>query len=254
MTAYLASIALIAQGSPAPSGSEMFSKMLQKYHEAKSVRGTITFNQTATGGSGEAKVSILTSVQWSEPNLFYLEQTRQPQSNDPETQNHFLAVSDGKRMHYTLPKAFLPWTDATSGKHSQFYEAAPKTISGALDTFCALILDRSLPISVALYNPYEIELTTKKLSNIKADEKEVEVSGKPAYRISADVRKARKNAGDIAMPMYFYIDKDYNLLGVVFEENVSDGPPTNNIYKITSQWVVNLQVNTDVDKSLFVVR
>ncbi len=252
MTACLLAIAALTAQTAAPSGSELFSKMLARYHDAKSVRGTITFNQTASGGPGEAKVTILTSVQWSESNLFYLEQTRQPASTDPDTSSHFIAVSDGKRMHYTLPKATLPWTDASSGKHSQFYEAAPKTVAGGLDAFCTFILDRSLPVAVALYNPYEIELTTKKLTNIKADEKEVEIFGKPAYRVSADIRKARKNASDIGIPMYLYIDKEYNLLGVVFEENVQAAQGT--VYKITSQWIVNLQVNAEVDKSLFVVR
>lgn len=255
MTAVIIAAAVALQTPAVPSGSELFSKMLKKYSSAKTIRGTITFNQSAQGSMAEAKVAILTSLQASQPNLFFMEQTRTPKSSDPDAGNYFLAVSNGKKMNYTVSKNLLPWTDATSGKHSQFYEDAPKTMAGALDVFCTMLLDRSLPIGIALYNPFEIERVTKNLANLKTAEKEVDVKGKTAFRIDALLMKRYKSGNgtvELGQPIYFYIDKDYNFLGMTLEENVADG--AGGTYRITSEWVVNLQVDVEVDKSLFVVK
>lgn len=252
MTAFIALALIAQQPAEAPKASELFNKMLNKYYTAKTIKGTIQFNQTAVETG--TKVTITTSLQAMKPNLFIVEQNRSPQSADPALLNQFLAISDGTNMAYSVPKGALPWTDYSSGKHSRFYEKAPKTISEALDAFCTFTLDRSLPLALALYNPYEVERVTKKLSNLQVLD-EVETSGKKAYRIQAAYTFAEavpeKNIAAIRIPAYIFIDKEYNLVGLVWQETVVDGGVK---LILNNQWVVDLQPDAEVDKNQFRVR
>jgi hypothetical protein len=258
MIALIAAAVLAQAPSTELTGAQVFSKMLARYHEAKSVRGTVTLTQTATSGTTQVKVTVLSTVQVAQPNFFFLEQTRQPKAADPAESSHFLGVSDGKRISYTVPRDLLPATDPTSGKHSQFYEEAPPGIDGAMNAFCRMVLDRSLPIAVALYNPYEIQLITRHLSNLRIEKVDAELpNGKTGYQIAADyvkfIKEGQATRGVPAHPAAILIDKEFNLVWMGWSETIAE-PGMAGTYKITSEWSVNLAIDGEIDKGLFTVR
>ncbi|MGI8923004.1 MAG: LolA family protein [Fimbriimonadales bacterium] len=250
----LTAIALLALTTSATdTGTEVVSKMLSKFHTANTVKGTIAFVQTASSNSGTAKVTVLTSLAMSKPNLFFIEQLRQPAAQGTDTLSHFVAVSDGTRMSYTVPPRLLPMTDA--GKHGKFYEVAPKSVEEGLNAFCTMLIDRSLPIALGLYNPYEITTFTRRLSNVTMDKEDAEISGIPVYRIKADYTygTAQSDQGVSALktPAYIYVDKNYNLVSLIWQDLLGTAEQLNTI---RSEWTVNLQTNVEVDKELFKVK
>lgn len=247
--------AAVVLQTPAMSGGELFSKMLGKYHTANSLKGTIAFVQSASG----AKVQILTTLQHQKPNLFYIEQVRQPKSADVDS-NQFMAVSDGKRFAYSVPKNFLPMTDATSGKHNRLFEPAPASIDEGLNVFCTFLLDRSLAVAIALYNPYEIQRVTTRFTNLKIVSDNAEYEGAPAYKVSADYTvfyaKPEKNQPAVKVPATIIIDKEMNLRYIAWQEVVGAEVQGQRVTAtVNNEWLIKLQVNpTEIEKNLFTVR
>ncbi|MBA3727002.1 MAG: hypothetical protein H0W86_11275 [Armatimonadetes bacterium] len=251
MLTAIALLALTAQA--ADTGAEVVSKMLSRFHTANTIKGTITFTQTASSSAGTAKVTVLTTLQMSKPNLFFIEQLRQPAVEGTDTLSHFVAVSDGTRMSYTVPPRLLPWTDV--GKHSKFYEVAPKSVEEGLNAFCTMLIDRSLPVAMALYNPYEITTFTRRLSNVTMDKDDAEISGTPVYRIKADYTygavQGDQGGAALKTPAYIYVDKNYNLVSLLWQDLLGTPEQPNTI---KSEWVVKLQTNVEVDKELYKVK
>lgn len=221
------------------SADAIFTKMLNKYHSAKSLKGTITFNQTGSASPGSATVTTITTVQWKQPNFFIIEQKR-----NLGERTHFLAASDGKRMGYTVPPE---WANRAGGKRVA-YETAPEGIDGGLNAFAPLLLDRSLPVVAALYNAYEVEQFTKKLRNLKIYD-EPEVEGQKVWRLTARMQTVDASArvADVSVPIYIFINKNYDLIGLVWEEILN----FHERIQITNQWIVKLEVNAKVEDSAF---
>lgn len=228
------------------TAKEIFQEMLSRYHTAKSVSGTVVFEQTATSGTGEKRVTITTRLAVSKPKKFFIEQSRNPR--DDVMPNAFVAVSDGKKMGYTVPKGLLP------GDPPKLFEAVPdySGVSEGLDAFAPLLLDRSFPIAVAFYNEYEMRLLTQELSNLTLMEDRT-VGEQAAWVIKADYTRFRRTANrpEVKIPIYFYVSKAYDLLGLVYEEGLVDGGVQ---YTITSRWTVKLQRDVEIPETAFIVR
>lgn len=233
-------------GSSQTTAKEVFQEMLSRYHAAKSVAGTVVFEQTATSSAGEKRVVITTRLAVSKPKKFFIEQARNPR--DDVLSNAFSAVSDGKKLGYTIPKGLLP------GDPPKLYEAVPDYagVSEGMDAFAPLLLDRSFPIAVAFYNEYEMRLLTQELSSLSLLEDRT-VGEQQAWVIKADYVRFRKTANrpEIKIPMYFYVSKSYDLLGMVYEEGLVDGGVQ---YNITSRWTVKLQRDVEIPEATFVLR
>lgn len=229
-----------------PTAKEVFQEMLSRYHAAKSVSGTVVFEQTATSGSGEKRVVITTRLAVSKPKKFFIEQSRSPR--DDVMPNSFAAVSDGKKLGYTVPKGLLP------GDPPKLYEAVPdySGVSEGMDAFAPLLLDRSFPIAVAFYNEYEMRLLTQEVTSLTLLEDRT-VGEQQAWVIKGDYIRFRRTATrpEIKIPIYFYVSKSYDLLGVVYEEGLMDGGVQ---YNITSRWKVNFERDVEIPESTFTVR
>ncbi|MCH8275295.1 MAG: DUF2092 domain-containing protein [Armatimonadetes bacterium] len=245
MIALLAATTMIgAAPVQAPSGGKIFSQMLARYHQANSILGTVEFVQSAVGPGLNTKTTTLTTVQMKKPNLFYIEQLR-----DRGEDTHFVAVCDGKQMAYTSPKKWL-----IMGERQKYvYEPAPAEINGGLDAFCTIILDRSLPVGLALYNRFEVNQFVKRVKRVRIVG-ETAVDGVPAWRLRADyiytVANPRTRLPEIVVAAYITISKEYDLLGVSWEQiMVADKKQ----HKVTTVWKVRLQVDVPVDQKLFVV-
>lgn len=232
--------------APQPTAKEVFQEMLTRYHAAKSVSGTVVFEQAATSGSGEKRVVITTRLAVSKPKKFFIEQSRSPR--DDVMPNSFAAVSDGKKLGYTVPKGLLP------GDPPKLYEAVPdySGVSEGMDAFASLLLDRSFPIAVAFYNEYEMRLLTQEVASLTLLEDRT-VGEQQAWVIKGDYIRFRRTANrpEVKIPIYFYVSKSYDLLGVVYEEGLMDGGVQ---YNITSRWTVRLQRDVEIPESTFTVR
>ena len=249
MSTVFAALALLIapQGTP-PDGKVAFEKMLTKYYEAKTVKGTIEFNQTV---EGVGKSTILTTLQTQKPNLLFIEQIKT--TGDRKT---FRAVSDGKLLGFNAPEI---WKNYDPAARMVFTEA-PESIKDASDAFSVLMLDRQLATSLAIYNPYDVVTFTKPIRNIKFQD-EVTANGVPAWRFVADYGIGVGGPGSPGAAAFtkawFYLSKEYDFLGMVFEEIIQgqDKRTRRTVsYKVTNQWIVRVVVDAPVDTALFRVR
>ncbi len=238
--------ALISAPQDTPlDGKATFERMLTKYYSAKSIKGTIEFNQTV---EGVGKSTILTTVQAQKPNLLFIEQTK-----TTGEKASFRAICDGKQLVFTAPP---DWTNYRPGARMVFAEA-PDSFSNAMDSFAVLMLDRQLASGLALYNPYEVVTFTKQIKNIRM-EAEVTLSGTPAWRLSAEygIGVGGPGTGERAAyaKAWFYVSKNFDFLGMVYQEilqGTNERTRQTIRYQITNQWIVNLVVDAPVDASLF---
>jgi len=221
----------------AETAQEIFNKMLSRYHQANSIKGSITFQQTGKFSGGSATTTTITNIQAKKPNFVYFEQIRK--SKEPLV---FKAVCDGKQLAYTAPPE---WSQGDPRK-KYLYESAPATLEGMLNVFPTLLLDRSLPVALALYNPFEIKLVTSRLMNLSIYD-EPELDGKKVWRLSAKMSLLERPSPDVSIPVYFYISKDYELLGIAWEETVMFQEKV----QVTNRWTVKLELNGKVDEGLF---
>ncbi len=226
-------------------GAQIFSQMLNKYYQATSLKGTIEWTQTALSPSLNTKTTTLTTVVMKRPNFFYLEQRR-----DRGEERLFLAVCDGKQMAYSTPKK---WRDIPGAKPF-VYEPAPQDIKGALDACAPLVLDRSLPVSVALYNPYEVQQFVNRVKNVTVIG-ETTSSGTPGWKLKLDYvysfASTSANRPEIVIPLYVEISKNYDLLSLSWQQILQETPERK--YTVTDSWRVRLEVNVPVDEKTFVV-
>jgi hypothetical protein len=86
-----------------------------------------------------------------------------------------------------------------------------------------------------------------------SQEKEVEYAGKRAWAIEAQYIRFRAKNGrpEVRIPIYFYISKDYDLLGMEYAENLMDGQVT---YRLESRWTAQLERDAEIPQETFVVK
>jgi hypothetical protein len=248
MTLLIAAFALTSQGL---SPNEIFGKMLTKYFSAKSLTGTIEFNQSAEGRGEAGKATVKTSVAMKQPNFFAVDQNRVTSNG-----SRFRAICDGKQIAMTTPK---DWAELDPLKRVMYFPA-PEGIGGALDNFASILLDRQLPIAVALYNVVEVTAYVRPIRNLKLHD-EVTIEGQPAYRLQGDYALTSAGPADpdkvravVWTPIYVYISKSFDLLGMVYGETLQFTDPRTrqkSEFKVTNQWVVRLSVDVAVDEAVF---
>jgi hypothetical protein len=226
-------------------GAQIFSQMLNKYYQATTLKGTIEWVQTATSPSLTTKATTITTVVMKRPNLFYLEQRR-----DRGEERLFRAACDGKQMAYSTPKK---WRDLPGAKPF-VYEPAPQDIKGALDAFAPLLLDLSLPVSVALYNPYEVQQFVSRVKNVTVIGETLS-SGAPGWKLKLDYvysfASPTANRPEVVIPVYVEISKNYDLLSLSWQQILQESPERK--YTVTDSWRVHLEVNVPVDEKTFVI-
>jgi len=244
--------------SPPLTAQDAFDKMIAVYRDAKSIKGTITFSQTAYSQSTldtiEARMQVKTVVQREQPNLFFLEQKRDP-FNEANL-NYFSAVCDGKKMSYTMDKRLLPFVGSKPGESIPLYENAPKSAAEGLDAFCTLLAERSLPVALAMGNSYEVKRAVRPLSNFRLDPSGEKLSGEKTYRILAafDVNAGWRGAMSVKIPAVIVIGDDFNLRSLSTTESMMPGG-TSRVQSIKTEWVVDLVLNpTSLDASKYKVR
>lgn len=236
----------ICHPQDAPDAKKLIEKMLARYHDAKTLTGTIKLTVTAAGGS--AKMD--TALQFERPAKFYLSQQKNVANPDPETPSKWLVTSDGQMFSYNIP--------------NDQYESAPglrlgepvfntrtkttHTIATIYGASSKSIGDRSMPLDVAvggqpdlLYRIGQWQTRSVKGKKMIGDISTYLVSG--SYRPYASAEPV----GTYQMA----ISEEGDLLQYVEEQYVAvDGRDP---VKVHSQWDVQLKVDGKVDPTLFKV-
>lgn len=253
MTAAIA--ALILTPAHENSAAEIWDKTLARYKNVQSIRGTIEFVQSGTAGDLHGQSVILTEVAAKQPNKFTLRQTKR--TGQAMT---FAAACDGKQMAFTAP----PDWQSKSPNARVVFSLGPEKIEGALDAFATLLLDRQLPVALALYNPEDVKLFSRAIRNPKFV-KEFEERGTTVHHLEAEYAFSRfgpadpskKSGVDAWIPIDLYVSEDGDLLGMQYRETLSfrDARTGLNItLELVNRWSVNLQVNAPLEDSLFAIR
>ncbi len=234
----LAYTTILASSQTTPSGPDLFNKMLNKYYAAKTIQGTVEWIQSAPAAN--IRVSTMTTVVAQAPNKFLFQQER---SGAPV----FRAASDGLKMAYSVPK---DW-QGRAGNKPYVYETAPTGLDGGFNVFSPLLMDKQFPVIITLYNAYEIGQFAKKIRNLRYDA-EVEYLGQTADRLIASYvfspGRPDRNVPDLLIPIYFFVSKKSDLLGMVWHETMAGGGVS---YNIQNEWQVKLRVDEPVEPGIF---
>ncbi len=247
--------ALIMSSPYALTAEELWTNTLQRYETAVAVRGTIEFVQTGTAGDLEGRSVVVTEVAAKQPNLFSIRQTKRTGQASV-----FMAASDGKQMSFTAP---ADW-QRISSRARTVYGWAPEKLEGALDSIATLLLDRQLPIALAVYNPVDVKLFSRAIRKPVIADEFVD-GGRTVYRLEADFAFSRfgpadpskRNSVDAWIPIHLYVTKAGDLLAMEYAETLSfkDQRTGLNIsLQVVNRWNVNLQVNVPIDSSVFAVQ
>lgn len=246
----LTAAALILSPVQAPTATEAVTKMLTKYHNAQTISGRVTFTQQAAG----AKVIITSDVYSKKPNMLFIQQVRTPASQGGA--NNVVAMSDGKRLGYPAPPG-----SGTFLQHSpdRFFEPAGADLEANYKAFTAMLIDRSLPVAVALYSPSEIYATIGRLRDLKLSE--ATLGEQTIYRIDfqlvvgnalpADPARGLPVVPEARVKGVMTVSKAFDLLGLAWKEVV--GTKEQQV-EVLSEWVVALEVDKPIDANVFKVR
>jgi hypothetical protein len=242
--------ALILAPSQAPTATDAVTKMLTKYHNAQTVSGKVTFTQQAAS----ARVVITSDLYSKKPNLLFIQQVRSPASQGGA--NNVVAMSDGKRLGYPAPPG-----SGTFLQHSpdRFFEPAGADLESNYKAFTSMLIDRSLPVAVALYSPSEIYATIGRLRDLKLSE--ATLGEQTIYRIDfqmvvgnalpADPARGLPAVPEARVNGVMTVSKAFDLLGLAWKETV--GTKEQQV-DVLSEWVVSLEVDKPIDANVFKVR
>lgn len=246
----LTTAALLLAPVQAPTANEAVTKMLTKYHNAQTISGRVTFTQQAAG----AKVVITSDVYSKKPNMLFIQQTRTPASQGGA--NNVVAMSDGKKLGYPAPPG-----SGTFLQHSpdRFFENAEADLEGNYKAFTAMLIDRSLPVAIALYSPNEVYLTIGRLRDLKLSE--ASLGEETIYRIDfqmvvgnalpADPTRGLPAVPEARIKGVMTVSKAFDLLGLAWRESVGTREQQ---VDVLSEWVADLQVDKAIDPNVFRVR
>jgi len=238
-----------------PTAAQLWDTTFERYKNAKSIIGTIEFVQSGVAGDLKSESIILTEVAAKQPNKFSIRQTKR--TGQPAI---FMAASDGKQIAFTAP----PDWQRMSPRARTVYGYAPEKIEGALDTFASILLDRNLPVALALYNPADIKIYSQGIRAPKLVD-EIKDGGRTIYHLEASYAFSRfgpgdptkRNGVDAWIPIQLFVTQQGDLVAMEFEEslNFRDQRTGLNItLNVVNRWNVNLQVDAAVDDSIFAIR
>lgn len=135
-------VGLQAPAAPAPSPSALISKMLAFYNDAQMLVGTITMTQKV----GEHGGSIVTNVQFDQPDKLYIRQ--QKSIGDRSV---WMIVANGKHFAYDAPD--LRTLSVNQRKRLVEAQTLPNKKLGIREVYAAGAVnlgDRSTPLDIAI--------------------------------------------------------------------------------------------------------
>jgi hypothetical protein len=221
-----------------PSPAALVSKMIARYAEAKTVVGTITFVNSASGRS----VRIDTQLQLERPSRLFLRQATA--SQPPQT---WLVTSDGEFFSYDRPEGLL-------GRAQRLIEPvkAGDQLLKVADIYSAAggsLADRSPPLDLAIGRLVDLQALRNSWATL-------EYKGRTTFRGATVHVVAGQHRDAVELPasgtFEMLIGDDGDLLRYT-HRNIVAAPREYNVapIEVTAVWDADLKVNGPVDPNLF---
>lgn len=225
--------------------ADLVSKMLARYHDAKTLSGTVLMTQSAAG----RKVYTETSIQYEKPAKLYIKQVLK--ASEPR---QWLVTSDGTNFSYDVPN---DQRDNNWIKEARLVEmigagAAAPSLSEIYRAVTRSLGDRSAALDVAIGRLEDLKFLRGQWKTLDSGP-QVEVEGEKLYSIQGLWREygdAQIHSGTYQM----FLNAEGDLRR--YEVRVSMRLPLGNgqvsePQEILTSWDVRFKVNGSVVPELF---
>jgi hypothetical protein len=239
---------VIGVQTPAPTAAGLIGRMFKHYADAKTIYGTIRLVQSSMQHSME----VDTTLAVERPDLIYLRQ-EQPHSDKTPVE----LVSDGVQFAYTAIPSPLSPPKLIESEHPT---DAPAQHVGDM-YFCLLptLLDRSLPLDVAISRTDHLKLVTVELASFSI-KGQASVRNIPTYEIDGQWKDALAN--QIAGTFELYVTPAGDLVRLTRHQFFAVSPkwlidhhlPADSFsqgIEVVNTWDADLTVDQPVNRSLF---
>lgn len=272
MTALYVALIMAGHNEQGLKSTEVISKCLAKYAEAKSGVGEITMTQNA----GPKKIQIKTDLQFERPSKLFIHQT-----SEALAPNDWLVVSDGVNFGYDIP-------NAQEGTRRRLFEAVAikESTTGASKTLkiqdIFMAAKRSLGDVLSPYVEFATQTTGEnqslrgfinRFSKIEATPKEKTLAdGTPIYSISGLIAFGNLLQKEDGTPLLdkdgnavyegkgrfeLQIGKEFDLLGMRTTESMEIKDAATNLptmIQIVTIWSGKLNLNQTPADTIFKVK
>ncbi len=244
-----------SQGNQAPqvSPKELISKMLAKYADAKTLKGTIVLTVTAMNQTGK----LGTELQLERPDRLYIYQKKSV--GDGQS---WLSVSDGKLFGYDgPPQPMEVGTKRLVEKVKKSAGADRKGKIGGLEpekdleikdmySICGRYLgDKSTPLDIMIARNEDLRMMTQQWVNLNYGG-QIDYAGTKVHVISGQWRQQPSASPSGQYRMYITDDATLKQFARIEKVRADNGA----IADVLTAWDVKVEVNGAIDPSLFKVR
>lgn len=214
-----------------PGPAQVLSEAMEHYYGAGNISGTIA----TTLSQGNVTQKIQTQIQFSSPDRLYFDQT--PLS-DPAAR--IRAISNGDHFVYPSPEEF----DARQAKRKYLVETVFQpngglmTIQTMYSIFSKSVVDRSIPLEIAIGRDKDLLVISQLLSNFTD-------GGTRTYNeedVTVVLCDVQHNIGsDFKLKGAFFINEKRDIRFFKVFGQMKDAAKRN--VEFNAEWVVNLKVN-----------
>ncbi|MFM9873651.1 MAG: hypothetical protein ACKVQS_09335 [Fimbriimonadaceae bacterium] len=214
-----------------PGPAQILSEAMEHYYNAGNMSGTIS----TTLSEGTVVQKIQTQLQFSSPDRLYFEQTP---ASDPSAK--ILAISNGTHLVYPSPEEF----DSRVTKRPYFVEPIIQkngglmTIQTMYSIFSRAVVDRSIPLEIAIGRDKDLQVIARLLSNF-SDGGVRSYNGEDVNVVLCDV--VHQVGSEFKLKGAFFINdkrdiRYFKVFGIMKDSNKKS-------VEFTAEWIVNLEVN-----------
>lgn len=242
----LASVALVCLALDSPSPAALVSRMLERYHGAQTLSGTIRFTQAA----GPATLVIETVVQYEWPSQLAIIQRKT--GKEPQT---WRLISDGELFTYEIPPDLIAGqAPAAGGRPRRLFEKVVQngvvhTVRDIYGIGARGLGDRSVPLDIAIGRRGDLQAVIEQWTDLRMLP---DPTGKGEFRVIGGGWRAYGRA-PVSGEFELWLDEDLDLRRYVLRERVQprSGAPT---YLVVSTWDVDLKIGGPIDPALFKIQ
>jgi len=233
----LAALLLVTAPQDAlPRAGETVSKMIARYHDAKTLKGDIV----TTIKVGDQAVQISTSLQAQRPDMLYVRQAVGEQT--------YVLTCDGKNFSYNKPVSTL-----VAKNDLRLMEPFVKgmTLGDVYRAAAESLAERSAPLDLAIGDMRDLRRLRDQWASLNLTG-EVDLNGEKVYRIVGQWRLSASSP--VTANFGIFVTKDGDLRRYVLDQlpSVLQDDKSGTV-KVSREYDVHISVDTPVDPKLFTV-